>query len=41
MVTRRFGTVPPRLEARIIAADGEGLTALFDQALIASTLDAI
>ncbi|MGH2347596.1 MAG: DUF4351 domain-containing protein, partial [Chloroflexota bacterium] len=40
-ITRRFGSVPPSLAARIAAADSATLTALFDQVLVADTLDQI
>jgi hypothetical protein len=40
-LSRRFGAIPPSLEARIVAADTEVLTALFDQALVVSTIDDI
>ncbi len=41
VVTQRFGTIPPSLEERIVAAKPEELTALFDQAVRASALDDI
>ncbi|HXT35813.1 MAG TPA: hypothetical protein VN837_09575 [Chloroflexota bacterium] len=40
-VLRRFGGIPPNLEARIAGADSEELTALFDQALVAGSLEEI
>jgi hypothetical protein len=40
-VTRRFGAVPLALEARIASADPATLTDLFDQVLVASTIDEI
>jgi hypothetical protein len=40
-VARRFDAIPPSLEARIAAADSETLAALFDQVLVAPTLDDI
>ena len=40
-LSRRFGAIPPSLEARIAVADTEILTALFDQALVVSTIDDI
>lgn len=41
VVTQRFGTIPPNLEDRIVAAKPEELTALFDQAVRASAVDEI
>ncbi len=38
---QRFGTIPPDLEARMASLDAEALTALFDRALTASTIDAL
>jgi hypothetical protein len=40
-IARRFGSVPPSLEARIAAADSATLTALFDQVLVVDTLEQI
>jgi hypothetical protein len=40
-IVRRFGSVPPSLEAWIAAADPATLTALFDQVLVVDTLDQI
>jgi hypothetical protein len=40
-VLQRFGSLPPTLEARIIGAGSEDLTALFDQVLAATSLDAL
>jgi len=40
-VVRRFGAVPPGLEARISGADPETMAALFDQVLVASSADEI
>jgi len=40
-VLRRFGSLPPALEARIAGADPADLTTLFDQVLVATSLDAL
>jgi hypothetical protein len=40
-VSRRFGAIPPSLEARIVTADSEALTSLFDQVVVAASLDDI
>jgi hypothetical protein len=40
-IVRRFGAIPPSLEARITDADAETLAGLFDQMLVATTIDDI
>jgi len=39
VLEQRFGTVPPALEARIAAADGETLRALLQRALVAHAVE--
>jgi len=39
VIEQRFGTVPPALEARITAADGETLRALLQRALVAHAVE--
>jgi hypothetical protein len=38
---RRFGAIPPSLDARIATAEAEVLTTLFDQALVADSIDSL
>jgi len=40
-LTRRFGAIPDSLQERIAALDPEALTALFDRALAAASLDEV